>query len=98
MTDSTSPSDPLYHRLFSHPGMVVDLLRAFLEPALLAELDLERLRRHNTKFTAGRGQRRRGDVVWEIPTRRGMPLFVLLMLEFQSEVEEWMALRIAVYA
>ncbi|MBF0151341.1 MAG: Rpn family recombination-promoting nuclease/putative transposase [Magnetococcales bacterium] len=61
--------DSIYHRLFSHPGMVVDLLEHFLEAPLHAELDLTRLTRLNTKFTAATGQRRRGDMVWELPTR-----------------------------
>ncbi|MBF0297060.1 MAG: Rpn family recombination-promoting nuclease/putative transposase, partial [Magnetococcales bacterium] len=71
MTASHSSVDSLYHRLFAHPEMVIDLLRAFLEPDALAELDLRHLRRHNTKFTARSGLRRRGDVVWEIPLLDG---------------------------
>ncbi|MBF0144959.1 MAG: Rpn family recombination-promoting nuclease/putative transposase [Magnetococcales bacterium] len=90
--------DSIYHRLFSHPGMVMDLLEHFLDAPLLAELDLSRLTRLNTKFTATTGQRRRGDMVWELPTRTGGSLFVLLILEFQSEIDEWMVLRLNVYA
>ncbi|NGZ26232.1 MAG: Rpn family recombination-promoting nuclease/putative transposase [Magnetococcales bacterium] len=90
-------SDSIYHRLFSHPKMVADLLRAFLDDALQADLDLEQLRRHNTKLTAWKGERRLSDVVWEIPTRQGGSVFILLILEFQSGVEEWMALRFNVY-
>ncbi|MBF0628984.1 MAG: Rpn family recombination-promoting nuclease/putative transposase, partial [Magnetococcales bacterium] len=45
-------SDALYHRFFSHPEMVIDLLQGFLPPELVAELDLAQLRRHNSKFTA----------------------------------------------
>ncbi|MBF0179160.1 MAG: Rpn family recombination-promoting nuclease/putative transposase [Magnetococcales bacterium] len=97
MTNTFRAADSLYHRFFAHPEMVADLLRAFLDPAMLGELDLEHLRRHNTKFTARKGERRRSDVVWEIPTHQGGSIFVLLLLEFQSEVVEWMALRIDVY-
>ncbi|MBF0613376.1 MAG: Rpn family recombination-promoting nuclease/putative transposase [Magnetococcales bacterium] len=71
MADTSNDSDSIYHRFFCHPGMVIDLLMAFLDPVLLAELDLNGLRRHNTKFTAMLGHRRRSDVVWEIPTRQG---------------------------
>ncbi|MBF0139501.1 MAG: Rpn family recombination-promoting nuclease/putative transposase [Magnetococcales bacterium] len=90
--------DSIYHRLFSHPEMVAELLRDFLDAAILAELDLSGMKRLNTKFTAMTGHRRRGDMVWEIPTRSGNSLFVLLILEFQSEVDEWMALRLDVYS
>ncbi|MBF0613347.1 MAG: Rpn family recombination-promoting nuclease/putative transposase [Magnetococcales bacterium] len=91
-------TDSLYHRLFSHPQMVVDLLLAFLEPQLLVQLDLSELRRYNTKFTSRAGQRRRSDVVWEIPTHQGGSVFIVLILEFPSRVEEWMALRFETYA
>ncbi|MEO5350864.1 MAG: Rpn family recombination-promoting nuclease/putative transposase [Magnetococcus sp. YQC-3] len=64
---------------------------------LLAELDLSQMRRLNTKFTAKTGQWRRGDIVWEIPVRAGGCLFLLLLLEFQSEIDEWMVLRLDVY-
>ena len=89
--------DSLYHRLFSHPEMVADLLKDFLEPELLKTVDLTKMRRINTKLTAPKGQRRRGDIVWEIPIEGGGNLFVLLMLEFQSDIEEWMVLRISIY-
>ncbi|MBF0613193.1 MAG: Rpn family recombination-promoting nuclease/putative transposase, partial [Magnetococcales bacterium] len=91
-------SDTLYHRLFSHPKMVADLLKAFLHQALLAQLDLERMRRHNSKLTDWKGERRRSDVVWEIPTHQGGSVFIMLLLEFQSRVEEWMVLRYGGYA
>ncbi|MBF0434198.1 MAG: Rpn family recombination-promoting nuclease/putative transposase [Magnetococcales bacterium] len=90
--------DSIYHRLFSHPEMVAELLRDFMDTAILAELELSEMKRLNTKFTAMTGHRRRGDMVWEIPTRSGNSLFVLLILEFQSEVDEWMALRLDVYS
>ncbi|MBF0425560.1 MAG: Rpn family recombination-promoting nuclease/putative transposase [Magnetococcales bacterium] len=90
--------DSLYHRFFSHPAMVADLLRGFMEREILDELDLSRMSRVNTKFTAFRGARRRSDVIWEIPLRGGGHLFVLLLLEFQSTVDAWMSLRTLVYA
>ncbi|MEO5341482.1 MAG: Rpn family recombination-promoting nuclease/putative transposase [Magnetococcus sp. MYC-9] len=97
MADAVRTADSIYHRLFAHPEMVADLLRNFMDSDLLAELDLSQMRRLNTKFTAKTGQRRRGDVVWEIPIHAGGSLFLLLLLEFQSEVDEWMVLRLDVY-
>ena len=44
MAAATNSSDSLYHRLFAYPEMVVDLLRNFLDPAVLAELDLSQMR------------------------------------------------------
>ena len=90
--------DSIYHRLFSHPQMVADLLREFLEPSILAELDLAQMERQNVKYHAHSGKRREGDVVWKIPTKQGIDIFLLLMLEFQSRVEWWMAVRVQVYS
>ncbi|MBF0185048.1 MAG: Rpn family recombination-promoting nuclease/putative transposase, partial [Magnetococcales bacterium] len=75
MADTTNDSDSLYHRLFAYPEMVADLLRNFLDADLLADIDPSRMRRLNSKFTARKGQRRRGDVVWEIPILSGGSLF-----------------------
>ncbi|MEO5334115.1 MAG: Rpn family recombination-promoting nuclease/putative transposase [Magnetococcus sp. YQC-5] len=98
MTDTTSSSDSIYHRLFAHPEAVKDLLNHFLSPEELTELDLSAMHMLNTKFTAQfEGDRRRGDVVWEIPLRAGGSLFVLLILEFQSDIDDWMVLRLDVY-
>lgn len=91
-------SDGIYHRLFSHPQMVRDLLMAFLEPLLLSELDLSQMVRQNVNYYAHTGHRRSGDIVWRIPTRQGRDIFLLLMLEFQSRVSWWMAVRIQVYS
>ena len=107
MVDTNRNSDSVYHRFFAYPETVVDLLEHFLDPAMLAELDLSRMKRVNikssrmkrvnAKLTAETGQRRRGDVVWEIPIRAGGSLFILLIVEFQSKVEGWMVLRLDVY-
>ena len=97
MADVTRSSDSLYHRLFAYPEMVADLLRNFLDPNILAALDMSQMRRLNTKLTAKTGQRRRGDIVWEVPIRAGGSLFLVLLLEFQSEIDEWMVLRLDVY-
>ncbi|MEO5378510.1 MAG: Rpn family recombination-promoting nuclease/putative transposase [Magnetococcus sp. DMHC-6] len=39
MADTTNTSDSIYHRLFAHPEMVADLLKNFLDPTVVAELD-----------------------------------------------------------
>ena len=90
--------DALYHRLFSHPGMVAQLLREFVAEPWLADLDLESMERINAKFHAEDSERRDGDVIWRIPLTRGGDAYLLLMLEFQSTPDRWMALRVMVYA
>jgi len=92
-----SDHDALYHRLFSHPGMVAQLPRDFVAEPWLDDLRFDDIERVNAKFHAEGGDRRDGDVVWRIPLKAGGDAYVLLLLEFQSSPERWMALRVLVY-
>jgi hypothetical protein len=90
--------DALYRRLFDNPDMVRELLREFLAGSWLDDLDLEAMTRENATFNAATGDRRDGDMVWRIPRRNGGDTYLMLLLEFQSTSDRWMALRVLVYA
>lgn len=92
-----SDHDALYHRLFSHPGMVAQLLREFVAEPWVADLELDGMERVNTRFHAEDGTRRESDVIWRIPLKGGGDAYLLLLLEFQSTQDRWMALRVLVY-
>jgi hypothetical protein len=47
-------SDSLYHRLFSHPRMVEEIVREFVPEALASGLDFSALQRVNPKFHTAR--------------------------------------------
>jgi hypothetical protein len=89
--------DSLYHKIFGHPGMVSQLLRDFLAEPWLDDLDLERMERLNAKFHAETSERREGDMIWRIPRHGGGDTYLMLLLEFQSTPDRWMALRALVY-
>jgi hypothetical protein len=90
--------DSLYRRLFDNPDMVGELLREFLAGPWLDDLDLGGMTRENATFHAGTGDRRESDMVWRVPRRDGGDTYLLLLLEFQSTSDHWMALRVLVYA
>jgi len=90
--------DALYHRLFSHPGMVAQLLREFVAGPWLDDLELDGMERLNAKFHAETSERRDADMIWRIPRRGGGDTYLVLLLEFQSTPNHWMALRALVYA
>ena len=75
-----------------------DLLRDFVQEPWVADLDLDQMERSNARYHTDDDQRREGDVVWRIPLRAGGDAYLLLMLEFQSSPDGWMALRAMVYA
>jgi hypothetical protein len=90
--------DSLYHRLFSHPGLVAQLMREFVTEPWVGDLELDAMQRVNAKFHSRGNRRRDGDVIWRIPLKRGGDAYLLLLLEFQSTSDRWMALRVLVYA
>ena len=73
--------DSLYHRLFDHPGMVIQLLREFVVEPWLDDLDLDGMERMNAKFHANTGERREGDMIWRIPLRKGGDAYLMLLLD-----------------
>ncbi len=98
MTTPKPDHDALYHRFFSDPAVVAQLLREFVAGAWLEGLDLDAMERLATTFHADTGERRAGDMIWRIPGRDGGDAYVMLLLEFQSTPDHWMALRMLVYA
>jgi hypothetical protein len=92
-------SDSIYHRLFADPRMVAGLVHEFVPPEVAASFDCSGLQRVNAKFYPGRrsARRREGDVIWRLPTREDRRRYLYLMIEFQSESDEWMAVRTQVY-
>jgi putative YhgA-like transposase len=92
-------SDSLYHRLFSHPRMVEEIVREFVPDALASGLDFSGLQRVNPKFHTARriAQYRESDVIWRLPTHEGADIYLYLLIEFQSESDWWMAVRMQVY-
>ena len=90
-------SDSLYHRLFSHPLMVEGLVREFVPEAMAIGLDFARMERVNAKFHGRRDKRREGDVIWRLPTKDGTDIYLYILLEFQSRISRWMAVRMQVY-
>lgn len=82
-----------YRLLFSHPRMVEDLLRGFLR---LEGAAPDLFERRSEVYVSDRLERREQDLVWRLRRPRGEPSQYLL-LEFQSEPDPQMALRISVY-
>jgi predicted transposase/invertase (TIGR01784 family) len=86
-----------YKALFSHPEMVADLIRGFVHEDWVRDLDFSTLEKVEAHFVTRRLQRRESDVVWRLRWGGDRWLYVYLMLEFQSTVDPFMALRMMVY-
>ncbi len=89
--------DGTYHKLYSNPHMMADLVQQFVDEPWVADLDFSHMEPVKTKFHIPGLPKRESDVVWRIHTQDGGYLYLLLLLEFQSEVDRWMVLRVIAY-
>ena len=89
--------DSGYHLLFSHPELVEDLFKSFVTEPWVAQLDFSTLERVNAKLHAEGLERRDGDLVYRVLYQDGSEVYLYLLLEFQSQPDPWMALRVLVY-
>jgi predicted transposase YdaD len=88
--------DRSYRLLFSQPRMVEDLIRRFVADAWIEQLDFSTLERLNASYVSENLQGREGDLVWRLRLRNA-PEHVYVLVEFQSDVQRFMALRQMAY-
>ena len=92
--------DNAYKHLFSHPQAVRDLLRGFVEEDWVALLDFDTLEKVAGSYITDDLRDREDDIIWRIRMKGAAAdewLYVYLLLEFQSSVDNFMAVRILTY-
>ncbi len=89
--------DQGYKLLFSETSMVADLIRGFVPGEWVERLDLASLEHVGGSYVSEDLRERHTDVVWRVRFADDSWLYVYLLLEFQSKVDPYMALRIMVY-
>ncbi|MDR2605394.1 MAG: Rpn family recombination-promoting nuclease/putative transposase, partial [Desulfovibrio sp.] len=88
--------DASYKLLFSHPEMVQSLIRDFVPDEWVREVDFSTLEKQNGSYVADDLRERHEDILWRIKCRDTW-LYIYLLIEFQSSVDPWMAVRILTY-
>ncbi len=88
--------DASRRRIFSEKNTMVDLIRGFVDESWVAQLDFDTLELVSGSFVSDRFEQRENDVIWRVRFR-GEWLYVYLLLEFQSTVDRFTALRLMVY-
>jgi predicted transposase/invertase (TIGR01784 family) len=88
--------DNSYRNFFSHPRMVKDLLEGFVHEDWVAQLDFDTLEPVQASFVSEDLKRRENDVIWRVRCKEEW-LYIYLLIEFQSQPDPWMALRMLVY-
>jgi predicted transposase/invertase (TIGR01784 family) len=85
-----------YKNLFSHPRMVEDLLRGFVHEEWVNQLDFSTLERVSGSYVSDDLREREDDLVWRVQWGKEW-LYVYLLIEFQSTIDRFMAVRVLVY-
>jgi predicted transposase/invertase (TIGR01784 family) len=85
--------DRTYRRLFSHPRLVEELIRGFFDEPWVERLDFSTLEPADGSFVGKNLRAREVDLIWKLKTRDGQPVYVYLLLELQSTVDRYMAVR-----
>jgi predicted transposase/invertase (TIGR01784 family) len=76
--------------------MVEDLIRSFVKEDFVREIDFATLKRLNASYVTEEFRERESDIIWEVRIK-GRPTFIYLLIEFQSTVDRFMALRLLTY-
>jgi len=88
--------DKGYKKIFSHPQVIQDLLQGFVSEPWVAELDFSTLETVKDSFVSDDWRERHDDIIWRI--RWGPKwLYIYLLIEFQSTIDHFMAVRIMGY-
>jgi len=88
--------DASYKLLFSAPEVVRDLVLGFIPDAWLHSLDYSTLEKMPGSYVTDDLRQRADDVVWRVKAD-GEWVYLYLLIEFQSSVDAWMAVRIMTY-
>lgn len=89
--------DHSYRLLFEHSDMVADLLKGFVHESWVQDLDFSTLERLPGAHVDDKLKKREIDMVWRLHYRGEDWLYIYLLLEFQSTVDPYMALRLLGY-
>lgn len=88
--------DSSYKFLFSTPELVRDLIIGFVPDEWLHSLDYRTLEKISGSYISEDLRSRSDDVVWRVKVG-GEWVYLYLLIEFQSCVDKYMALRMMVY-
>jgi hypothetical protein len=90
--------DLSYRLFFSHVRMVCDLLREMVGEAWVDLIDFSSAERVNASFVSEKRKNRESDIIWKFRRRdTGEPVYVYVLLEFQSRPDRYMPVRMMTY-
>ncbi|MDD2845004.1 MAG: Rpn family recombination-promoting nuclease/putative transposase [Rhodoferax sp.] len=88
--------DASYKLLFSSPELVRDLVLGFIPDEWLHSLDYRTLEKMPGSYVTDDLRHRADDVVWRVKVGHEW-VYLYILIEFQSKVDPWMAVRMMSY-
>jgi predicted transposase YdaD len=85
-----------YKYLFSNPTMVKYLVTSFVKEDWVKEVDFTRMEKLGKEFIGEEYDKRESDVIYKV-SYQGSEAYIYLLIEFQSSVDRYMALRVLQY-
>jgi Putative transposase, YhgA-like/Domain of unknown function (DUF4351) len=90
--------DRSYRAFFAHLRMVQDLLRDIVGEHWVDHIDLDSGEQVNASFVSPRHERRESDIIWKFLRKdRKEPIYVYILMEFQSRPDPTMPVRLMGY-
>jgi predicted transposase YdaD len=93
----SGPHDLFVRYTFGHPERAAAELRAVLPAHVVSEVDWASLRRESGSVVDPELRETESDLLFTAQLRTGHPLLLYVLLEHQSTVDPWMALRMLRY-
>jgi predicted transposase YdaD len=93
----SGPHDLFARYTFGHPERAAAELRAVLPAHVVSEVDWSSLRREPGSVVDPELRETESDLLFTARLRSGQPLLLYVLLEHQSSVDRWMALRMLRY-
>ena len=88
--------DISHKEFYSHPENVKDLIQCFVALDCVDDFDFDTLERENGSYVAKENTERHDDIIWKLRWRDKW-VYIYILIEFQSSVDEAMPVRIMSY-
>jgi len=97
MSDITNPHDAFFKHFMTKPEIATDFLTQHLPADVLALLDLSTLTEQKESFIDAELHQHFSDVLYQVKTRRGKPLYIYQLFEHKSYLDKWVAFQLLRY-
>lgn len=92
------PYDAIFKSIFGNPNVVKSFLQDFIPGGYIDDLNFSTMESIATNHITENFEERYNDIVWRISwNKTRKTCYIVVMLEFQRDVDYWMALRMNAY-